>query len=52
MLTQTPVGLDRIIHTFGSLDDPQVEANDIVLFNLPLPLLFEGISGHAPAATN
>lgn len=42
MLNQTPVGLDQIIHTFGSLDDPQFEANHIVLFNLPYPLLFEG----------
>ena len=39
MLNQTPVGLDQIIHTFGSLDDPQFEANHIVLFNLPYPLL-------------
>lgn len=42
MLTQIPVGLDEIIQTFGSLDDPQFEANNIVLFNLPYPLLFEG----------
>jgi len=42
MLTQTPVGLDEIIHTFGSLDDPQFETQNIVLFDLPYPLLFEG----------
>ena len=43
MLTQTPVGLDEIIHTFGKLDDPQFESQSIVLFNLPYPLLFQGI---------
>jgi len=42
MLTDTPVGLDEIIHTFGSLDDPQFETRSIVLFDLPYPLLFEG----------
>jgi hypothetical protein len=42
MLTKTPVGLDEIIHTFGSLDDAKFEANHIVLFDLPYPLLFEG----------
>jgi hypothetical protein len=42
MLTETPVGLDQIIHTFGNIDDPQFEARNIVLFDLPYPLLFEG----------
>ena len=42
MLTKTPVGLDEIIHTFGSLDDAKFEANHIALFDLPYPLLFEG----------
>ena len=42
MLTQTPVGLDEIIHTFGSIDDPQFEAKSIILFDLPYALLFDG----------
>ncbi len=42
MLTQIPNGLDEIIHTYGSLDDPQFEARHIVLFDLPYPLSFEG----------
>lgn len=41
MLTQTPVGLDEIIHTFGKLDDPNFSKN-IVLFDLPYTLLYEG----------
>jgi hypothetical protein len=42
MLTTTPVGLDEIIETFGSLDNPNFEAENIVAFTLPYPLLFEG----------
>ena len=42
MLTQIPVGLDEIIDTFGNLDDLQFEAKNVVLFNLPYPLLYEG----------
>ena len=42
MLTQIPNGLDEIIHTYGSLDDPQFEGKHIVLFDLPYPLRFEG----------
>lgn len=42
MLTQIPVGLDEIIHTFGSLDDPNFESHNIVLFTLPYPLKYEG----------
>ena len=42
MLTQTPAGLDEIIRTFGDPDDPKFEANNIVLFDLPYTLLFEG----------
>ncbi len=41
MLTQIPVGLDEIIYTFGSLDDPHFEARNIVLFDLPYPLFYE-----------
>ena len=42
MLTQIPVGLDEIIHIFGNIDDVQFEENNIVLFSLPYPLLYEG----------
>src|SRR5260370_8479294 len=42
MLTQIPNGLDEIIHTYGSLDDPQFEANQIVSFDLPYTLRYEG----------
>jgi hypothetical protein len=42
MLTQIPNGLDEIIHTYGSIDDPKFEAKHIVLFPLPYPLIFDG----------
>lgn len=42
MLTHTPVGLDEIIKTFGRLDDPKFEIKNIVTFDLPYPLLYEG----------
>ena len=42
MLTQIPNGLDEIIHTYGSLDDSQFEANHIVSFELPYILRYEG----------
>jgi len=42
MLTQIPNGLDEIIHTYGSLDDPQFESNQIVSFDLPYTLRYEG----------
>jgi len=42
MLTVIPNGLDEIIHTYGSLDDPQFESRHIVLFQLPYPLVFSG----------
>jgi hypothetical protein len=41
MLKRTPVGLDEIISTFGSLDDPGFESNNIVTFALPYPLYYE-----------
>ncbi len=44
MLTQIPVGLDEINHIFGNLDDVQFEANNIVLFSLPYPLIYEETS--------
>jgi hypothetical protein len=42
MLSHTPIGLDEIINTFGSLDDPQFETRNIVQFDLPYPLLYDG----------
>lgn len=42
MLTTIPNGLDEIIHTFGSLNDPKFEAKNIVLFDLPYPLFYAG----------
>ncbi len=42
MLAETPVGLDEIIYTFGSLDTPDFEARYIVPFDLPYPLFYEG----------
>ncbi len=42
MLTQTPVGLDEIIDTFGNLDIPNFEARYIVPFTLPYPLYYDG----------
>lgn len=42
MLTQIPVGLDEIIYTFGNLDEVQFETNNIVMFSLPYPLMYEG----------
>lgn len=40
MIEVVPVGLDSIIHTFGSLDDPNFEARNIVTFNLPYSLFY------------
>lgn len=40
-MLQPPVGLDAIIHTFGSLDDPDFVKNNIVEFALPYPLLYD-----------
>lgn len=39
---KVPSGLDQIVATFGSLDDPNFQANNIVLFNLPYPLSYAG----------
>lgn len=36
MLTEIPNGLDEIIDTYGSLDDPQFETEHIVLINCPI----------------
>lgn len=43
MLTHTPVGLDEIIATFGSLDTPRFESRYIEPFTLPYPLFYEGV---------
>lgn len=43
MLQQTPSGLDEILATFGRIDDPRFEAQRIVLFTLPYPLIYDGI---------
>lgn len=40
MLTRIPNGLDEIIHTFGSIDDKDFERDNIVMFDLPYPLLY------------
>lgn len=37
---QVPNGLDEIIATFGSIDDPDFVKNNIVQFDLPYPLLY------------
>lgn len=42
MLTKTPAGLRAIIATFGVLDD-QFEQTHIVSFDLPYPLLYDGL---------
>jgi hypothetical protein len=42
VLTEIPNGLDEIIATYGSLDDPQFENKHIVSFDLPYTLRFEG----------
>ena len=43
MLTHTPVGLDEIIDTFGSLDTPRFESRYVEPFTLPYPLFYEGV---------
>jgi len=43
MLTDTPVGLDEIIETFGSLDTPRFESRYVEPFALPYPLFYEGV---------
>jgi len=42
---ETPVGLEGIILTFGSLDDPNFERDNIAIFDLPYPLSFRGPLG-------
>lgn len=41
MLSRTPNGLHDIIVTFGALG-PDFEAKNIVLFDLPYPMLYDG----------
>jgi hypothetical protein len=48
MLTQSPSGLDEIIHTFGNPDDSQFEARNVVSFNLEAKKFPHGSSEHFP----
>jgi hypothetical protein len=43
MLTKTPNGLPEIIQTFGDIHDPQFEAKNIVSFDFPYPIRYEGV---------
>ncbi len=40
MLQQIPCGIDEIIAVFGDIDDDDFERENIVLFELPYPLLY------------
>ena len=42
MLKKVPAGLDQIIKTFGSLDDPKFEQKNIVSITLPYPIRYAG----------
>src|SRR5262245_34928362 len=42
MLTKTPNGYAAIVALFGDCDDPKFEQKNIVLFDLPYPLLYDG----------
>ena len=42
---ETPIGLEEIILTFGSLDDPEFEREKIVIFDFPYPLSFHSPVG-------
>lgn len=42
MLTQICIGLDELIFTYGSLDDPHFESKHIVSFDRPYTLRYEG----------
>lgn len=42
MLLKTPVGMKEVIATFGDPTAPRFEAQNIVSFLLPYPLLYEG----------
>jgi hypothetical protein len=42
MLTNIPSGLSGIIATFGSIKDPAFERKNIVFFDLPYPLKYDG----------
>jgi hypothetical protein len=46
VLQKAPNGLDEIIAIFGSIDDPDFESKNIVLFDLPYPLLYAGQPVH------
>ena len=42
MLAKIPHGLSGIVQTFGSIKDPKFEAKNIVFFDLPYPLKYDG----------
>jgi hypothetical protein len=42
MLTQIPHGRTQIEQVFGSLSDPQFEKKNLVYFDLPYPLKYDG----------
>jgi hypothetical protein len=42
--TQIPYGLSGIIATFGPITDPKFEAKNIVFFDLPYTLKYDGVS--------
>lgn len=46
MLTHIPSGLDEIIATFGNISDRNFEAENIVSFDLPYPLLYGNMTVH------
>lgn len=43
MLTKIPQGLDGIIATFGNCEDPDFERENIVHFELPYTLVYDGM---------
>lgn len=44
MITVQPIGLDEIIDVFGDIDQPDFEAKNIVLFNLPYKLIYNKVA--------
>lgn len=46
MLTHIPSGLDEIIAIFGNISDRNFEAENIVSFELPYPLVYGGMMVH------
>ena len=51
MLAKIPNGLDEILDTFGSIDDPtRFELESVVSFDLPYPLVYDGHVVHRARA--